>query len=315
MTRFKADLILLLVALVWGSAFAAQRVAAGYLDAFTFNGLRFLLAGLILAPFAYRGGRGAAQSPARAGKHSLWLPVLAGGLLFAAGGLQQAGLAETTAGNAGFITGLYVVFVPFLLSLFWKERMTWVVWAAAGLAVAGGLLLSTGGALRFNRGDLLELIGAVAWALHVIVVGRATSRMEVLKFSAGQFLTAGGLNLALSLVLGASWNGLAVAWWTVVYVALFSTTLGYTLQVVGQKVAPPTDASILLSMEAVFAALFGWLFLHEALSGQQLLGCTLILAAILLTQVGGAWADRKKPAEGVDKRSSERPGGNLMEDD
>jgi drug/metabolite transporter (DMT)-like permease len=281
MTRLRADLLLLLVAVIWGSAFAVQRIAAEYFDVFTFNGLRFLLAGVILLPFALWRGRPKLD-------RNLWLVVLAGAILFLAGGLQQAGLELTTAGNAGFITSLYVVFVPLLLRIFWKEQVGWVSWAAAGLAVLGSLLLSTAGEMRISLGDALELIGALLWALHVILVGKAVHKISVLTFSSGQYLAAGVFNLAVSLLLGKSFAGLAEGWWTIFYIGILSTTVGYTLQVLGQKYAPPTDASILLSTEAVFAALFGFLFLGETLIPVQIIGCAFILGAILLTQVKGS---------------------------
>ena len=154
MTRLRADFLLLLVAVIWGSAFAVQRVAAQHFDVFTFNGLRFLLAGVILLPLALKSERPSFDK-------KLWLVALAGSILFLAGGLQQAGLELTTAGNAGFITTLYVVFVPLILWIFWREKIGWVSWAAAGLAVIGSLLLSTAGRLQVGRGDLLELLGAL----------------------------------------------------------------------------------------------------------------------------------------------------------
>ena len=280
MTRLRADFLLLLVAVIWGSAFAVQRVAAQHFDVFTFNGLRFLLAGVILLPLALKSERPSFDK-------KLWLVALAGSILFLAGGLQQAGLELTTAGNAGFITTLYVVFVPLILWIFWKEKIGWVSWAAAGLAVLGGLLLSTAGRLQVGRGDLLELLGALMWALHVILVGKAVRKVGVLTFSAGQYLAAGVLNLAVSQFIGESFAGLVTGWWTIVYIGVLSTTIGYTLQVLGQKYAPPTDAAILLSMEAVFAALFGFLFLAEMLLPVQIIGCALILGAILLTQMRG----------------------------
>ena len=279
-TRLRADLILLLVAVIWGSAFAVQRVAAEYFDVFTFNGLRFLLAGVIMLPIALR-----AEHPRLDKK--LWLVVLAGSILFMAGGLQQAGLESTTAGNAGFITSLYVVIVPLLLRIFWKERISSLSWVAAALAVLGSLLLSTSGSMEVGRGDLLELIGALMWALHVILVGKAVHKVGVLTFSAGQYLAAGVLNLSVSLVTGQSFSGLVSGWWTIVYIGILSTSIGYTLQVLGQKYAPPADASLLLSTEAVFAAIFGYLFLAEMLQPVQIFGCALIMGAILLTQLNG----------------------------
>jgi drug/metabolite transporter (DMT)-like permease len=299
MNRLRADLVLLLVALIWGSAFAVQRVAAQYFDLFTFNGLRFLLGAVILFPFTkINPFNGAFRYKQRLNtsieqkkvsstnnRRSLIFVTLAGLLLFGAAGLQQAGLESTTAGNAGFITTLYVVLVPVILLVFWKEKIHWISWLGAGIAVLGSLLLSTGGALRLASGDALEVAGALLWALHVILVSRAVKYMEVLSFSVGQYFVAGVLNLLVSLGLHMSFIGLTSGWWTIVYIGVLSTAVGYTLQVLGQKYAPPTDATILLSMEAVFAALTGYIFLDETMRMVQLVGCGLILTAVLVTQL------------------------------
>jgi drug/metabolite transporter (DMT)-like permease len=299
MNRLRADLVLLLVALIWGSAFAVQRVAAQYFDLFTFNGLRFLLGAVILFPFTkINPFNGAFRYKQRLNtsieqkkvsstnnRRSLIFVTLAGLLLFGAAGLQQAGLESTTAGNAGFITTLYVVLVPVILLVFWKEKIHWISWLGAGIAVLGSLLLSTGGALRLASGDALEMAGALLWALHVILVSRAVKYMEVLSFSVGQYFVAGVLNLLVSLGLHMSFIGLTSGWWTIVYIGVLSTAVGYTLQVLGQKYAPPTDATILLSMEAVFAALTGYIFLDETMRMVQLVGCGLILTAVLVTQL------------------------------
>lgn len=288
MKRWHADLILLTVAMIWGSAFAVQRVAGRWMDPFTFNGLRFLLGGLLLLPLTrvFKRNQLESQSP-KSAQNKAWLAYvpLAGLLLFSAGGLQQAGLETTTAGNAGFITSLYVVLVPLLLAIFWRQKVRWTVWAAACIAVLGSLLLSTGGSLKLTTGDALELIGAVLWAAHVILVGKAMQRLDVITFSAGQYLVAGGLNLAVSLLTRQPWAGISAAWWTVIYIGLLSTAIGYTLQVLGQRIAPAADAAILLSTESVFAVLTGYIFLAEGLQPVQLLGCGLILLAILLAQI------------------------------
>ena len=299
MNRVRADLVLLLVAFIWGSAFAVQRVAAQYYDPFTFNGLRFLLGGLVLLPFSKlnpfnrtnRDRQGLNTGTRKAitsripDRKSLGFISLAGLLLFGAAGLQQAGLATTTAGNAGFITIMYVVLVPVMLVLFWREKIHWVAWFGAGIAIIGSLLLSTGGKLHLALGDTLVMAGAVLWALHVILVSRAVKHVDVITFSAGQYLAAGILNIGMSSGLQMPYDGLARGWWTILYIGLLSTALGYTLQVLGQKYAPPTDATILLSMEAVFAALTGYIFLGETMRPVQLAGCSLIIVAVLVTQM------------------------------
>ena len=299
--RLQADLTLLLVAAIWGSAFAAQRVAALTMGAYLFNGLRFLLGGLVLLPLVWR-------SPGRARHLKLGDVtgiVLAGVLLFGSISFQQVGLRHTTASNAGFITGLYVVFIPLILALprAGGRVPRPAVWGAAGLAAAGLFLLSTGGTLHLAEGDALELAGAVLFAFHVIWIGRLVQRVDALHVALVQDLVCGLLSVAvhagpaavavharplgLGVGLALEGGGFPVspeAWGAVAYTAVFSTAIGYTLQAVGQRVAPPADAAIILSLEAVFAATFGWLLLGEHLSAVQLLGCGLMLAGMLLAQ-------------------------------
>jgi drug/metabolite transporter (DMT)-like permease len=212
--------------------------------------------------------------------------VLLLGLLMAGGAaLQQAGLQYTTAGNAGFITGLYVVIIPLFLGLFWRQRLPRLTWLGAFLAVIGLFLLSTGGKLRLNLGDALELAGAVFWALHVIFIGRLVLRLDVLQLAVGQYLVCALASLSIGLLVEAhTLPALLDHWWAVAYTGLISVGLGYTLQAVGQRVAPPADAAIILSLEAVFAALFGWLILGEMLSPQQLFGCGVMLLGMFLAQ-------------------------------
>lgn len=277
--RLKADLALLLVAVLWGSAFAAQRIAGQLGSVFFFNGARFLLAGLILA---------AVSRPWAVSRQQwLWVSV-AGTILFLAGALQQAGLLTTTAGNAGFITSLYVVIVPFVMYLGWRERPHWLAVAAVLLAAVGAFLLSTGGSLHVSVGDGFELAGAVFWALHVVVVGRFASRFDAISFSAGQLLVGSMLNFLAGLMFersGIMLSGPMLG--AILYTALVSLGLGYTLQIWGQRHTPPTDAAILLSLESVFAVLGAWLLLNERLSAVQIAGCGIILMAVVLSQMRG----------------------------
>jgi drug/metabolite transporter (DMT)-like permease len=280
--RLKADITLLFVASIWGSAFVAQRLAAAQVSVFLFNGLRFVLAALVLLPLALRGNR--PRRPMR--NQDRWLVGLLGLLLASGAGFQQWGLRYTTAGNAGFVTGLYVVIIPFVLAVGWREAPRTVVWLASALAAAGLFLLSTGGSLSINPGDALELAGACMWAFHVILIGRLVQRVDILTLSVAQYLVCGVFSLLLAFsVEGAPWIGSPNGWLAVFYTGIFSVGLGYTLQAAGQRFAPPADAAILLSMESVFAALFGWWILGEALSAEQLLGCTLMFAGILLAQL------------------------------
>jgi drug/metabolite transporter (DMT)-like permease len=276
--RLKADLLLLLTAVIWGTAFVAQRAAALQDSLFVFNGVRFLLGALVLLPFS--GLRW------RSGGRAWGFACLAGGLLFVAGTLQQLGMRYTTAGNAGFLTSLYVVIVPLLLLVVWREQPGKQAWAAVLLAAAGAYLLGTGGkGFAFQPGDALELAGAVFWAWHVIVVGKYAPGKETLRFSVAQFAVCA----LLSLLVGWPLEGLqppdlwAVAV-PILYTGILSVGVGYTLQVWAQRHTPPTDAALLLSLEAVVAAVSGWLILQEGLTFVQGTGCSLILVGVILTQ-------------------------------
>jgi drug/metabolite transporter (DMT)-like permease len=250
------------------------------MDVFLFNGTRFLVGALVLLPFAKRSLRNLQRGN---------LPgiLLAGALLFGGAALQQMGLQTTTAANAGFITGLYVVLIPLLLALGWRQRPGPRILFAASLAGIGMFLLSTGGSLELAPGDLLVFLGAILWALHVILIGLLVRRMEVIQLATGQYVVCSLLNLLLFSFIGQGTfaAGLGGAWWAVVYTGVFSIGVGYTLQVYGQKEAPPADAAIILSMEAVFAALFGWVLLAEYLSAVQILGCAFMVAGMVLSQV------------------------------
>lgn len=275
--RLRADAMLLTTAIIWGSAFVAQRVVAVETNVFIYNGLRFFVGALALTPLLRREKSASSQG--------LWGVVGVGAILFAAAAFQQFGLRYTTAGNAGFITGLYVVFIPLFLAMGTRRLPAPVVWGASSTAVLGLFLLSTGGELQVNPGDALELAGAALWALHVIWVGRLVRTIPVVRLSVGQYLVCGALNLAVGLLSDpAPWGGMLAASWSILYVGLFSVGIGYTFQAAGQREAPPADAAILLNGEAVFAAMFGWLLLDERLTGVQILGAALIFAAMLLAQ-------------------------------
>ncbi|MBN1180625.1 MAG: DMT family transporter [Anaerolineae bacterium] len=295
--RLKADLALLAVAAIWGSAFVAQRAAADHLGPFVYNGARFLLAVVVMLPFVARRGWRIPRAEWRGG-------ALAGLLLFTASALQQAGLAFTTAGKAGFITGLYVVLVPLFMALGWRRWPRWSAWGASLLSAGGLFLLSTGGtSLQLAPGDGLELVGAVFWALHVILIGRLAAQVDVLRLAWVQYLVCGVLALGVGLVFERhTLGGFGAAWWAVVYTAVFSIGLGYTLQALGQRLAPPTDAAVILSGEAVFAALAGWVLLGEALTTLQLVGGGLMLGGMVLAQVGRRQEARSRRQDAGSKK-------------
>lgn len=284
MKTLRTDLLLLLTAFIWGFAFVAQRVGMEHVGPFTFNAVRFALGGLTLLPVAlFLRRKGWAQAgPTRP---LIWAGPLVGLVLFGGASLQQAGIVTTTAGNAGFITGLYVILVP-LSGLLWGQRAGAGAWVGALLAVAGLYLLSVTEALTIQSGDLLVLLGAFFWTAHVQLIGWLTRRVDALLLSVVQFLVCAVLSLAVALGSESiQAQGLAGAAPAILYGGLLSVAVAYTLQVVAQRTARPSHAAILLSLESAFAALGGWLMLGEQLTPRALLGCALMLAGMLLSQL------------------------------
>jgi drug/metabolite transporter (DMT)-like permease len=288
--RLKADITLLLVSIIWGSAFVAQRVAGQMGSVYLFNGARYLLAALVVLPFALRGGR--ASNGGISSEQYKWMIVI-GFVLFCGSAVQQAGLLYTTAGNAGFITSLYVVFVPIVLFLFWREKAHWISIIAVGLAGMGAFFLSTGGRFEFQLGDAIEFVGALFWTLHVIMLGKYASRFESMSFSVGQLIVCGLLSLGVGIFAERSMPVNLPLLSAIAYTAFFSLGLCYTLQIWAQRHTPPADAALILSLESVFAVICGWFLLDEKLLPVQLFGCILIFIAVLLSQLR-EWNQRGK---------------------
>ena len=283
----KAEVLLLLAAVIWGFAFVAQRIGMDHVGPFTYNGVRFMLGALSLLPLLWLGRRSTTPVGAGGGRLILGGGLLAGLILFAGASLQQVGIVHTTAGKAGFITGLYVVIVP-ALGLLWGHRTPWSTWAGTALAVAGLYLLTLTEDLSLAEGDGLVLIGAFFWAGHVLLIGWLSGRhIEPVLLACLQFIVCAVLSLAVAVVtepitLRGLWGGAL----PILYGGLLSVGVAYTLQVVAQRDAPPAHAAIILSLETVFAALGGWLLLNEILSGRGLIGCALMFTGMLLSQCG-----------------------------
>lgn len=275
--RLKADLLLLMVAVIWGTAFVAQSVAGRYGLAHLFNGVSFLLASLLLIPFI-PGGTKVTEEQWK------WM-FIAGILLCFATALQQVGLFYTKVANASFLTSLYAVFTPFLLWIGFRERPHRLDLIAVTLAGIGAFLLSTAGQFQVQAGDPLELTGSLFWALHFVVLGKYASKFESVSFASGHFFISGLINLLIGLfVEDISTLMILPVVGAILYRATFSVGIGYTLQVWGQKHTPPTDAALILGLEAVFAVIAAWFLLDQKLLPIQIIGCVVIFIAVFISQ-------------------------------
>ncbi len=282
----KGDLLLLLTALIWGSAFVAQKVGMDHMGPFLFTGIRFALGALVLTPLILLFSRPVSAGPlARKGPSLLLAGLLAGTLLFAGSILQQIGIIYTTAGKAGFITGLYVVIVP-LLGCIWGFRPGRGSMFGALLAVTGLYLLTITSGFYISLGDSLVIMCAFMYALHVLAIGWMAPRLDVLKLAALQFWVCAGISLMIGLVVEDwSWSAIRAAAVPIIYGGVLSVGVAFTLQVVAQKRSPPTHAAVILSLETVFAVLAGVIILGEALSMRGWTGCSLMLAGMLAAQL------------------------------
>lgn len=291
----KSDIMLLITAVIWGFGFVAQRVGMDYVGPFTFNGTRFLLGCLVLIPFIFlRSRKLKRREIVRASNRSL-IPggCMAGIALFFGASFQQVGLVYTTAGNAGFITGLYVVVVPFI-GFFIGRKPNVGTCIGAFFALAGLYLLSVKGDFTISYGDLLVLVGAFMWAIHVLIIDRLSPKNSALKIAFIQFAACSALSFIAAFIMETiRIESLMDAAVPIFYGGCISVGIAYTLQVVAQKNAHPAHASILLSLEAFFAALGGWMMLGELLTPREMTGCAMMLFGMLLSQLWGYFRSRQ----------------------
>lgn len=287
--EIKSVFILLLTAAIWGFAFVAQRVGMGFLGAFTFNGIRFALGSISLLPVIYffdkkfKSENSAERVDADI-KTTIKSGVIAGCILYIAASLQQVGLIYTTAAKAGFITSLYIVLVP-ILGIFLKQKTHSTTWLGAITAAVGLYFLSINEGFTIEFGDLLQVIGALFWAVHIQVIDKFVKNVDAIKLSSTQFATCSVLSLITAFIFeDISMSGVIDAIVPLLYGGVMSAGVAYTLQAVGQRYAKPSHAAIALSMEAVFAAIGGILILNETMSLRGYLGCALMLAGMLISQ-------------------------------
>lgn len=283
--KVKSTILLFLTAIIWGFAFVAQRVGAEYLGAFTFNGIRFLLGGISLIPVVLIFER-KKLNKAKLNK-TLVAGLLTGMILFIASTLQQFGVELTaSSGKAGFLTGLYIVIVPLFRFLMGKKTSV-VTFFSAGFAVVGLFLLCMNGdKVYFGIGDIILIIGAVFWAVHILMIDKFVNDVSPLKYSMTQFFVCGILSIIIALLTEPfSFTAIKSAGIPILYGGIMSVGVAYTCQILGQKNADPAFASIVFSTESVFSAIGGAVILHEIMSGRGYLGCVLIFIGIVLSQL------------------------------
>ena len=287
----RGSLLLLLGSMIWGAAFVAQRVSMDHVGPFTFNGIRMLLAWLVMIPVTALMEHKNKNTPGYTApdpKDQRLSGVICGALLFIATSLQQMGLVSTTAGKAGFITALYVVLVPVAAWFLFRKNPGKVIWLGVLIAVGALWLLCmpADGGFVLQSGDLLVLGCAVCFTFQILCVDHYAARVSGVKLARDEFLVTGGLSMLIAVATEPiSWEGVREALIPIFYAGIMSGAVGYTLQVLGQRDTDPTVASLLMCMEAVFAVLTGVLLIGEKMTVRETVGCVLMFCAVILAQL------------------------------
>ncbi len=287
MSRVSANLLLCIVALIWGSAFVAQSYGMVHVAPMTFTGVRFLIGAFVVAPLIWIEW-GALSRQGRLPRYSDALRIVGLGFLLGLGAaMQQIGIAGTSVTNAGFLTALYIPLVPVMGWVILRHLPHWSVWLAGLACVVGAFLLSGADLQSIGDGDLWVMASAVPWALHVLLVGRVAHRMEApFLVAGGQFAACGLMATVWALAFEpVSVQGLLAATGALLYTGVFSVGIAFTAQVVAQRYTHAADAAIVLSSETLFAAMFGYLLMGDRITGSGLMGCALILVSLVAVQL------------------------------
>lgn len=301
--NFKGSIMLLITSLIWGTAFVAQSEGMNYVEPFTYNALRTLLGGIVLIPvimlFRFLDRKNGKEKSEFSLKNTIVGGMCCGAALFIASSFQQAGIAHTTAGKAGFVTALYIVIVP-IIGIFLHRKMPLKMWLFVAVALVGFRLLCIKENFGISVGDLLVFCGAIVFAVHITVIDHFNEKgTDGVLMSCIQFFTAGLLMLICMFIFEKPVVANIVdAGGTILYAGIMSCGVAYTLQILGQRHTEPTLATLLMSLESVFAALSGWLILGEKLNMKEFFGCVLIFAAVILAQVAVTDKKIEKNGEG-----------------
>lgn len=289
--QITSSLLLAVTALIWGASFVAQSVGMDYVGPFTFNSVRLTLGGIVLIPLIIlleknKKEEAIDKEDTKKHKKTLLLGGVSCGIALAvASSLQQIGISYTSVGKAGFITALYIVIVP-ILGLFMKKKVKFMVWVSVFLATIGLYLISITEGFKIGKGDLLVFLCAIFFSLHILIIDYFSPKVDGVKLSCIQFFVSGILcSIPMFLFESPKMENIMNAATPILYAGIMSCGVAYTLQIVGQKHVKPVLASLILSMESVFAALSGWLILGETLTTREIIGCLFVFAAIILAQL------------------------------
>ncbi len=284
-TTLKSSLLLLLTAVIWGVAFVAQSAGMDYVGPFTFNAVRSIIGGMVLIPCIFLLDHGKPKQNIGSRRDLVIGGICCGVFLAVASSFQQFGIQRTSVGKAGFITALYILLVP-LLGLLFRKRVSGKVWLAVGIAVVGMYLLCVTEGFSIAFGDLLVMVCALLFAIHILVIDYFSPRADGVRLSCIQFFTCGILcSIGMFIFEKPSFQQILTAWMPILYAGVMSCGVAYTCQIIGQRDTDPTVASLILSLESVISVLAGWLLLHQSLSLRELGGCALVFCAILLAQL------------------------------
>lgn len=287
--QFKGTAMLLLAAMIWGAAFVAQSVGMDYVGPFTFQAVRQMLGCLVLIPIIIlRDKAGSEPNRPKAGKDYLLLlgsGALCGLILFCACTFQQLGLLYTTAGKSGFITALYIIMVP-IVGVFLKRKAGLNLWVSVALSLVGLYFLCMDGSLSLGKGEALTLLCALCFTVHILFLDYVSPKVDGVRLACLQFFFCSIISVPFMLLTETVvLKDILACWLPICYTGILSCGVGYTLQILAQKDTDPTLASIAMSMESVFAVVFGWILQGDALGGKEILGCVLMFAAIVLAQL------------------------------
>lgn len=284
--RMRGIISLLVATVIWGSAFIAQSVGMDHIGPMTFLGVRCAMGAAFLIPLSYLFEKNKNEFFSKWKNPKLWKTGFICGLaLFTASAMQQVGLVYTTAGKAGFITAMYIILVP-VLGSFLGNRPSPMAWISVGLAVGGLYLLSCVGVSSINIGDVLLLGCAMAYAVQITLVDRMSEGLDGIRLNFAQVLVCG---IASTVMMFATEDpdpsSIAACTVPLAYAGILSTGIAFSLQIVGQKYLEPTPASLIMSLESVFAVLFGWMLLNEWMTKYEISGCILVFTAVILSQI------------------------------